>query len=87
MSTILGTISIGTLIFVTYFSYRREGIIPERYAVTVLLVTIFSIIGLALGIMGITEKNRFRLFPGIGLVLNVLAIGLVSLIIFAGVMM
>ncbi|MDR2888976.1 MAG: DUF6142 family protein [Lachnospiraceae bacterium] len=87
MSTILGTISIGTLIFVLYFSYQRQGIIPERFAATALLALIFAFVGIALGFVGMTEKNRFRLFPGIGIGLNVIAIGLVSLILYAGAYM
>ncbi len=84
MSTILGTISIGTLIFVIYFSYVGRGSVPERYAVTVLIVMLFSFTGIVMGIMGITEKDRFKLFPGLGLGLNVIAIGLISLIMYAG---
>lgn len=86
MSTILGTISLGTLIFVIYFSYASRGSVPERYAATVLIVMIFSFTGIVMGIVGITEKDRFKLFPGLGLGLNVIAIGLISLIMYAGTM-
>ncbi len=85
MSTVLGTISIGTLIFVIYFSYLQKGIVPERYAATIFLTMLFSFTGIVMGILGITEKDRFKLFPGIGIVLNVISLAVISLIMYAGV--
>lgn len=84
MSTILGTISIGTLICVIYFSYLRKGNVPDRYAVAVFFTLLFSVCGIFLGVAGMTEKNRFRLFPGLGLGFNILVLGLISLILYMG---
>ena len=84
MSTILGTISIGTLISVVYFSYLEKGIVPERYAATVFLSMLFSFAGVILGVLGMAERDRFKLFPGVGILLNVVALAIISLIMYAG---
>ena len=50
MSTILGIISLVSLGIVTYLSYSRGGVMHGGYGVTGVLATIYSLIGLILGI-------------------------------------
>jgi hypothetical protein len=86
MSAVLGVISIITLVLVIYFSFLRKGLIPERYAAAMLVTSAFSITGLGLGLAGMFEKDKFHLFPGLGMLLNTIALGLASFIIYAGKM-
>lgn len=86
MSTVLGVISIITLILVIYFSFLRKGLIPERYAAAMLIASVFSLTGLGLGVAGMFEKDKFHLFPGLGLLLNIIALGLTGFIIYSGKM-
>jgi tellurite resistance protein TehA-like permease len=82
MSTILGIIAILTLVLLVYLSFRQKGIIPERYAATMLLATTFSIIGVLLGVIGILQRERYRFFPLLGLSLNGIALVATALIVF-----
>lgn len=84
MSTILGTISTISLGIVVYLTYRNGGEATAGYGITGLLATVFSLIGLIIGIITVREKEHFRLFPILGIVLNLLALAGVSLILYAG---
>ncbi|MCL2718886.1 MAG: DUF6142 family protein [Lachnospiraceae bacterium] len=84
MATVLGVISITTLILIIHFSFLRKGVVPERYAAAMLITAIFSLTGIILGVIGFFEKEKFHLFPGIGLALNMIAIGLIGFIIYSG---
>lgn len=84
MSTILGVISLLSLIVVVYLSYARAGGIPAGYGVTGFLVAVFSIVGLVLGIVTVVEKDRYRLFPCLGILFNLLALSGIGLVVYAG---
>ena len=80
MSTILGGISLVSLGIVTYLSYSQGGVMHGGYGVTGVLATIYSLIGLILGILTLREKDIYRIFPVLGTILNVVALGGVSCI-------
>lgn len=84
MSTILGIISTVSLGIVVYLTYRQGGAATVGYGVTGLLATLFSIVGLALGIITVRNKEYYRLFPWLGIGLNLLALGSISLILYLG---
>lgn len=84
MSTILGIISIVSLLIVVFLTYRKGGNAPAGYGVTGILVTLFSLIGLVLGILTIKEKDRYYLFPGLGIVFNLLALVGIGFILYIG---
>lgn len=84
MSTILGILSIGTLGTAVYLSYLHGGESSPRYGAAGLLAVIFMLVGMGLGIYSATEKDKFRLFPVLGIVTNTLAVGMLSLILYAG---
>lgn len=86
MSVILGTISIISLLIVVYLTYLKDGAARVGYGMTGLLAAVFSMIGLILGIVTLREKNYYRLFPWLGIILNLLALFAVSLILRLGVM-
>ena len=54
------------------------------YGVTGVLATIYSLIGLILGILTLREKDIYRIFPVLGTILNVVALGGVSFLLYLG---
>ena len=78
MSTILGGISLVSL------SYSQGGVMHGGYGVTGVLATIYSLIGLILGILTLREKDIYRIFPVLGTILNIVALGGVSLLLYLG---
>ena len=84
MSMILGIISNISLGIVVYKTYLNNGEALGGYGVTGLLATIFSLIGLILGIMTVRDKQNYRLFPWLGTILNFLALVFVAFILYLG---
>lgn len=84
MSTILGVLSNITLGTAIYLSYLNKGAASARYGAAALLAVIFMIIGIILGVWSTTEREKFKLFTVLGITVNVLAFGLLSIILFAG---
>ena len=87
MSAILGVLANITMGTAVYFSYLGRGVSSPRYAAAALLAVVFMAVGLGLGIWSSTETEKFRLFTVIGIIVNVLAFGMLSLILFAGAYM
>lgn len=84
MSTILGVLSCLTLGIAVYLSYLHRGQPSPRYGTASLLAVLFMTAGLLLGIWSATEKETFKLFTVLGILFNVLAFGMLSLILYAG---
>ncbi|MCM1038033.1 MAG: DUF6142 family protein [Roseburia sp.] len=84
MATILGIISLTTLAYTLIMSYKNAGDIPGQYGAAALLVTIFAFVGVALGLISKTERDRYYFFSYLGILLNVLALLVVSAILYAG---
>lgn len=84
MATILGIISIASLVIVLYLTCIAEGEAQNGYGVTGLLATIFSLVGLILGIITVQDKNYYRLFPWLGVVFNLLSLGMIGVILYLG---
>lgn len=84
MATILGVISLITLVYIIFMSYRNYGEVPMQYGAAAFLVTIFALIGAALGVVSKTEKDKYYFFSYLGIILNVLALAIVSAILYAG---
>lgn len=84
MSTILGIISMVSLIIVIYLTYRNGGEAMTGYGVTGLLATLFSVAGLILGVVAMRNKEYYRLFPWLGIGTNLLALGGIGLILYFG---
>lgn len=85
MSVILGVISLAALVTVVFFSYRSGGEAAVKYGFTGALATVFSLVGVILGVLTACDRNYYRFFPVLGVMLNVMALGGVSLILYAGV--
>lgn len=84
MSVILGSISMISMLIVVYMTYKQDGEANAGYGVTGLLATLFSIVGLLLGIITAQEKVYYRLFPWLGIVLNTLVLAGIALILYMG---
>lgn len=87
MSTILGVLSVGSLILAAYLSYMEKGAENMRYGSACFLALIFAFVGLVLGVLGRMEKDKFYLFCYIGIALNLVAVGMTSLILYAGALL
>ena len=84
MSTILGVISLATLVYAIVMSYLKAGDIPRQYGAAAMLVMIFAFIGIILGVVSKTERDKFFFFSYLGIALNVLALAVISVILYAG---
>lgn len=84
MATILGLISNASIGIVIYLTYLKDGAAPISYGLTGLLATIFAVIGLILGILTAQEKDMFQLFPVLGILLNLIALGIMVFIVQLG---
>ena len=84
MSTILGTISTMSLVAVIYLTYAQNGNAPAGYGITGLLIALFSIVGLILAVVTISQKDRYKLFPCLGLILNLVSLLGIGLVVYAG---
>lgn len=85
MSVILGIISLAALTAAVFFSYRSGGEVSVKYGFTGVLAMVFALVGAVLGVLTVCDKSYYRFFPVLGLLLNCLALGGVSLILYAGV--
>lgn len=84
MASILGVISLGTLAYTVFMSYRSDGNVPSQYGAAVMLVMVFAFVGIVLGVVSRMERDKYYLFSYLGIFLNVLALGIISIILYAG---
>lgn len=84
MATILGILSIITLAVAIYLSYRQGGVSSPRYGAAALLAVIFMITGIGLSAYCLVERDNFKLFPVLGILLNAIAAVMLSFILYAG---
>ena len=86
MSAILGVTSVGALIAAVWFTYRDGGQAQVRYAAAALVAAVFSVAGMVLGIMSRFERDIFKLFPNLGIILNLLSIIFIVFLLVLGFM-
>lgn len=84
MATILGVISLTSLGTAVFLAYREKGEAAAGFGFTGVLALIFSLVGISLGIRTFCDKTYYRLFPVLGILLNLAALGGISLILYAG---
>lgn len=85
MSTILGILSDTAIGLAVFSSFTQQGKADMRLACAILLAMIFGVVGMVFGILSRLEKDRFYLFPNLGIILNALAIIATAFILFVGV--
>jgi hypothetical protein len=74
MSAVLGCISVTTYAIAVFFTYNNGGEALLQYAAAAFVAAIFSVVGLVLGIMSRFEKDIFKFFPNVGIILNALTV-------------
>ena len=84
MSAILGCISVAALGCAVFFTYRDGGQAQVKYAAAAMLAAVFSVVGIVLGIQSRFERDTFKLFPNLGIILNSISIIFVILIVVIG---
>ena len=84
MSVILGVIGIASIVIAIIFTYSNGGIATLEYGGVVLLCLFYGFAGLILGILSKKEPDRYYFISYLGIVLNAIIIGMVSLILYAG---
>ena len=84
MSAILGGISVFTLTLSVILSYRNGGQALIQYAAAAFVAAIFSCLGLILGIMSRFERDIFKLFPNLGILLNLLSVLFIVFLLILG---
>lgn len=84
MSTILGLIAVVSIVAAVYFTYIAKGVAPMQYGMVIFLSVLYAIIGIVIGIRALLEKDIFRFFPIMGLVLNGIAVLIGGAILYLG---
>lgn len=84
MASLIGLINIGTISYAVYRTYKNGGVAPDRYAATLVLVLFLAFVGIILGLIGKAESQKFYLFSYMGMILNMIAIGMISAVLYAG---
>ncbi len=84
MATVLGVISLASLSVMVFLSYRRGGNVGTGFGLGALLAAVYSTTGLSLGLVTVQEKEKYRLFPALGILLNLMALVFVGLIVYMG---
>lgn len=84
MATILGVISLASLAYIIIDSYTKAGEVPLQYGAVAFLTMIFAFVGIVLGVLSKSEKDKFYFFSYLGIVLNVLVLAALSVILYAG---
>lgn len=85
MSVILGIISLTALTAAVFLAYLSGGEASVKFGFAGVLAAMFSLAGVVLGVLTVCDRTYYRLFPVLGILLNALALGGVSLILYAGV--
>lgn len=84
MSSILGVISLSAIAAVTTLSFQAQGAAKSEYGASLFLAMIFSFVGIVLGVLAKSEKDKFYFFCYLGIFLNLLALCAISFILYAG---
>ncbi|MGN0248741.1 MAG: DUF6142 family protein [Lachnospiraceae bacterium] len=85
MSATLGLISFVSMCLVIYLSYRLKGAMSPKLGAATFFALLISIAGETLGVMSRMEKDKFYLFPNIGLILNSLSLFIIICLLYMGI--
>ena len=85
MSTILGLVAGISICLAIHRTYLNKGAALMQYGAVVLLALVYAMAGLVLGIRSLMEKDIFRIFPIVGIFLNVLTVIASGIILYLGV--
>ena len=85
MAAILGVIADVSIVLAVYFTFQNKGVAPMQYGTVILLSLVFAAVGFVLGIRSNLEKDIYRLFPVLGIVLNSMALLAGGFILYIGI--
>lgn len=91
MSTVLGLIALVSLFLAIYLSYLdgmdsvNGGMARMQYGLAAVLAFLMALAGEITGLIANTEKDRYRFFPVLGLLLNSAALFIGVYILCAGI--
>lgn len=84
-STVLAAISFFTQVFLTVMSYTKHGEISESFGATAFMCTLFSGIGILVGLAGKKDFDCYYVFANVGICWNVLNLFISSAFLYAGI--
>lgn len=84
-SAFLGCLDLVYLFLVILFCFQAKGNASARDAAVTMFALVFSLIGFVIGILSRIEKDRFYLFPDIGIATNFIVIVLIVYMLVLGV--
>lgn len=84
MATILGVLSLASLVYIILDSYTNAGKVPLQYGAVAFLTMIFAFVGIILGVLSKSDRDKFYFFSYLGIVLNILVLAVLSVILYAG---
>ncbi|MBR6382135.1 MAG: hypothetical protein IKS07_10755 [Lachnospiraceae bacterium] len=82
MSTILGAVSLLSLLGAILASYRMGGQVPGRFAAGGALAAVYALVGLLLALATLRKEDTYRLFGILGTVLCGLALFLCAFLLW-----
>ncbi len=91
MSAVLGMIALVSMFFAIYLSYLdgmnsvNGGMARMQYGLAAVLAFLMALAGEITGLVANTERDRYRFFPILGLLLNSVALSIGVYILCAGI--
>lgn len=85
MSTVMGGLTISSNLYAIMQSYALAGEVPVSFGTALAFTAFLALVGLILGVVSRTEKNKFYFFSYLGIGLNVIGLAFTSAILYAGV--
>lgn len=85
VSTLLGCMDLIFIMFVIFLCFRAKGAASPRFGVVSMFALLFSGVGFVIGVMSRMEKDRFYLFPNIGIATNFLVVAFIIFMLILGV--
>lgn len=74
MAVNMALIEIAAIAASVWLGYRNNGVVEPQHGAAVLLAVIMSVVGLCMAIAGRLDPDRYRIFPVLGIVLNLLVL-------------
>ncbi len=84
MAVNLAVIGIVAIVASVWSGYRNNGLVEARHGAAVALAVFMSIVGLGMAIAARLQPDRYRLFPDLGIGLNLLVLLCGAVFLFFG---
>ena len=74
MAVNLALIGIVTMVASVWLGYKNNGVVALQHGRAVFLTVLMAVVGLGLSIAARMQPDRYRLFPNLGIALNLLVL-------------